>query len=473
MSKYLLVFFVFTIGCRTKENQVQEKPNILYIYTDQQHANMMHAAGNKWLKTPAMDYIANNGIRFTRAYCTNPVCSPSRISLMTGRFAGTFLDTKGDVVKENHGAMDIPEVSSEIRNSTIAAFLKKADYKLLFGGKQHVPPSLTAEALGFKNMSNDERFELANTAAKTIKKKHEQPWFMVVSLVNPHDICYMAIREKATSKFDAKVLEKGVHELSVLDEALKMPDGISEEDFFASYCPPLPANYEPQFEEPAALRNLIDSRPMRKNARDNFTDKQWRRHRWAYCRLVERVDQQIQIILTALQESGNEKNTLVMFSSDHGDMDGSHRMEHKSTFYEESANIPFTAMWKGHIPAGQVNTTHLISNGLDLLPTLCDYAQVEGVSDPRGRSLRPLFEGKDLAWRTTLGVESEVGNMIVHQDGLKYIRYKNKGEVEEQLLDLSKDPGETTHFTNNPEYRERLSMLRNELETQWFPKNFN
>ena len=130
-------------------------------------------------------------------------------------------------------------------------------------------------------------------------------------------------------------------------------------------------------------------------------------------------------------------------------------------------------MWKGHIPAGQVNTTHLISNGLDLLPTLCDYAQVEGVSDPRGRSLRPLFEGKDLAWRTTLGVESEVGNMIVHQDGLKYIRYKNKGEVEEQLLDLSKDPGETTHFTNNPEYRERLSMLRNELETQWFPKNFN
>ena len=67
-------------------------------------------------------------------------------------------------------------------------------------------------------------------------------------------------------------------------------------------------------------------------------------HRWAYCRLTERVDKQVQAVLDAVKESGQEENTLILFSSDHGDMDGAHRLEHKSLLYEESANIPFLAM---------------------------------------------------------------------------------------------------------------------------------
>ena len=181
------------------------------------------------------------------------------------------------------------------------------------------------------------------------------------------------------------------------------------------------------------------------------------------------MDSQIQLLLNALKESGEEENTLVLFSSDHGDMDGAHRMEHKSTLYEESVNIPFLAMWKGHIPSGQVNSSELISNGLDLLPTVCDYAGVAGVSDPRGRSLRPIFEGKNVSWRETLGVESEIGNMVIHQDRLKYIRYDAVG-IEEQLLDLQADPKETTHFTTQPEYTKRLVLLRDDFNKNWFPK---
>ena len=92
----------------------KKRPNIIYIYTDQQSASMMSCAGNKWLKTPAMDYIASNGVRFTRAYTTNPVCSPARVSLMTGRFAGAFKDNKGRQVRENVGSMRIAEVSEEV-----------------------------------------------------------------------------------------------------------------------------------------------------------------------------------------------------------------------------------------------------------------------------------------------------------------------------------------------------------------------
>ena len=469
-----LLVVIFLFGCSKGQKQNNQRPNIIYIFTDQQNAKMMSCAGNKWLKTPAMDYIAENGIRFTRAYATNPVCSPSRVSLMTGRFPGYFNDKDGNQARENVGSMKIPQVSEEVLNTTIASFLKKADYELYFGGKKHLPESLTPTALGFNYFCKDERGELVKEAAKVIMADHDKPWFMVVSLINPHDICYMAIREFANSEntadlpeSTARLLKNGKRELSVLDSAMKIPEGVSLEQFYKSYCPPVPINFEPQIDEPEAILSLISRRPFRRNARKNFTDEQWRYHRWAYCRLTEFVDHKVDVILQALKESGQEENTLVIFSSDHGDMDASHRMEHKTALYEESANIPFMAMWKGHIPAGRVDDKHLVSNGLDFLPTVCDYAGIKGVSDPRGKSLRPLFEGKNVKWRKTLGVESEIGRMVVDKDGFKYIRYDAAG-IEEQLLNRNKDPYETTHFTNDPEYADKLNELRNIFDNEWF-----
>ena len=459
----ILLFF----GCSEKRKNKITTPNIIYIYVDQLSANMMSCAGNQWLETPAMDYIADNGIRFTRAYTTNPVCSPARVSLMTGRFPGYFKDDQGKEVRENRGSMKIPPVSREVLNTTLASYLKKANYGLYYGGKEHLPESLTPSNLGFTDFSDNEREELATEAAKIIRTDHDNPYFMMVSLINPHDICYMALREKATSEQDAAILKRAAVELTTLDSAMKIPEGISSDDFFKSYCPPLPPNYEPQDDEPKAVQKLIDLRPFRKNARENFSDNQWRHHRYAYHRLTELVDEKIQTILDAIKESGQEENTLILFSSDHGDMSASHRMEHKSTLYEESANIPFMAMWKGHIPAGKVDTENLVSNGLDLLPTVCDYAGIKGASDPRGKSLRPLFEGNEVNWRETLGVESEIGKMVVDKNGLKYVRYDFAG-FEEQLLDLKEDPFETTHFANDVKYKESLEKLRTIYKTEWF-----
>ena len=471
ISAKFLIFglCILSISCaRNSKKQVQKKPNIIYIYTDQQHAKMMSCAGNKWLHTPAMDYLAENGIRFTRAYATNPVCSPSRVSLMTGRFPGEFSDNKGNPVKENVGSMKIPEISEEVRNTTIAAFLKKAGYNLVYGGKEHLPKPLIPTTLGFKDITDNERGELAETAANFIKSKPENPYFMVVSFINPHDICYMAIRDFAETDHENRILKNGKTELATLDKALAIPEGVSDEEFFARYCPPLPPNFEPQEDEPKAITWRNNQRDFQKNAREYYTEQDWRKHRWAYCRLTEFVDKQIQTVLDAVKESGQEENTLIMFSSDHGDMDAAHRLEHKSLLYEESANIPFIAMWKGQIPASKVDSVHLISNGLDLLPTVCDYAGIEGKSDPRGKSLRPLLEGQKTEWRQYLGVESQVGKMVVSADGYKYIRYDVAG-IEENLLDLNKDPYETKHFTNDPEYAKKLNGLKSVFNNEWFP----
>ncbi|MBN2376006.1 MAG: sulfatase-like hydrolase/transferase [Sedimentisphaerales bacterium] len=448
--------------------KVKKKPNIIFICTDQQSASMMSCAGNKWLKTPAMDYIAENGIRFTRAYSTNPVCSPARVSMITGRFAASFNDNQGNPARENHGSMKIGKICDEVKTTTIAAFLQKAGYDLVYGGKEHLPQELTPKALGFQDICDDEREKLAEETAKYIKSKHDKPYYMVVSLINPHDICYMAIRDFANTESEKNLAKRGKVEIATLDKASKIPDRVSEDEFFEKYCPPLPPNYPPQKDEPKAIDYLLEQRNFRRQARDKYTDRQWRHHRWAYCRLTEFVDSKIQTILDAIKQSGNDENTLVIFSSDHGDNDASHHLEHKTTFYQESANIPFLAMWKGQIPPGQVDNMHLVSNGLDLLPTVCDYAGIHGVSDTRGKNLRPLFEGKYIKWRDTLGVESEIGRMVVSKDNLKYIKYDAQG-LEEQLLDLNSDPHETTHFTDDPKYTSKLNKLRKSFETEWFP----
>jgi arylsulfatase A-like enzyme len=476
MNKHAYVkIAVFAVGLALAPSGLQaatpeaKRPNIIYIFTDQQSATMMSCAGNQWLKTPAMDSMAANGIRFERAYTPNPVCSPARVSLMTGRFPGYFHDAKGNPARENHGSMRITDVSDSVKNTTLAAFMQKADYELAYGGKEHLPKELTPTALGFNDLTNNERNGLAKTCSDYIRAKHDKPYFLIASFINPHDICYMAL--KGRFSFKNRTAKPGVkykNEEKVLIEAMKLPEGVSEAEFFATYCPPLPANFDPQKGEPRAINALLRGRSFRQAARENYTEKDWRLHRWAYCRLTERVDSQIQQLLDAVKESGQEENTLIIFSSDHGDMDSSHRMEHKTALYEQSANIPFIAVWKGHIPAGQVDKTHLVSNGLDLLPTVCDYAGVKGVSDPRGRSLRPLFEGKSVEWRETLGVESEIGRMVVSSDRFKYIKYDFAG-IEEQLLDLNRDPFETKHFTDNPEYAPKLKELRNAFKSEWFP----
>ena len=446
----------------------EENPNIIYIYTDQQSETMMSCAGNGYLKTPAMDYIANNGIRFTRAYTTNPVCAPARVSMMTGRFPGYFKDKDGNIVRENRGARNMPEVSEEVEATIIASYLKNAGYDLVYGGKEHLPLSLSPRALGFTDITDDERDVLPEKAAEYIKGDRKNPYYMVVSLINPHDICYMATRDFANDRTLDHLRKNVKIEMETLDIALQLPEGVSKERFLTEYCPPLPPNFEPQEDEPLAIASLLDRRQFRRSAREEYTEEQWRMHRWAYARLTEMVDAQIQVILDALKESGQEENTLVIFSSDHGDLDASHKMEHKTALYEESANIPFAAMWKGHIPAGKVNNRSLVSNGLDLLPTVCDYAGIKAQSDPRGRSLRPLFEGKDIEWRRTLAVESEIGRMVVSEDGYKYVRYDAAG-IEECLMDLNKDPYETKHFTNVEAYSEVLSGLRKSYEEEWFP----
>ncbi len=428
------------------------KPNILFIFTDQQHAGMMGCTGNPFLKTPEMDSLAATGTRFDLAYCANPVCSPSRFSMMTG-----VLPSR--INMESNSKAGVAKPSAEVLSRSLGQVFRSAGYETVYGGKVHLP--MTLESIGFTNITNDAGPKLADTCAQFLRQKRDKPFLMVASFINPHDICFMAIQ-------DEKSPGSKVARPKPLVDALELPTGMSKKEFFDTVCPPLPANHEIPAGEP---ENVLagDTRGFRTHTRKNWTEEQWRMHRWAYARLTEKVDAEIGVVLSALRETGLDQNTVVVFSSDHGDMDAAHRLEHKSLFYEEAARVPLIVSWKGVTTPGQVDKSHLVSTGLDLIPTLCDFAGIPPPPALKGKSIRALAEGRAPAsWRNSL--VSENGNSrMVRTERYKYIVY-GSGARREQLIDVIADPGEMQNLALDPAAAPVLVEHRRLLK-EWYQQH--
>jgi len=437
-------------------------PNILVIVTDQQHAGMLSCTGNPWVKTPNLDRLAGGGMRFERAYCANPVCVPSRFTM----FSGVMPSAIGMDCNKGIGR----PVSASLLHNAMGAIFKRAAYRTVYGGKTHLPGvgqrRGEAEAYGFEPLAHQVgagRDELADACVEFFRNQQERPFLLVASFINPHDICQMAIR--APLRAATQKIKNESKAMQCLETALKMPEGVSEKTFFEKYCPPLPENFEIPQNEPEGLAQL-DWRAFRAYVRQHWSEQDWRRHRWAYARLTELVDAQIGRVLEALKQSGLEENTLVVFTSDHGDMDSAHRLEHKSMPYEEAMRVPFIVMWKGVTKGGGVDREHLVSTGLDLIPTLCDFAGVVVPPELKGHSVRKLVEGvKVEAWRKTLVVENQ-NSRILHMGRSKYVVYA-QGQQREQFMDLDQDPGEMKNLAADPKYKAQVEQGRQALRA-WY-----
>ncbi len=208
-------------------SQPADRPNILIIMTDQQTADAMSNAGNKDLHTPAMDRLAANGVRFTRAYCAQPLCTPSRSSIFSGKmpFETGFIG-------------NAPEKDGQWPDSLLmmGKIFKDGGYQTGYVGKWHLPvPAEKISQHGFEFIENT-KFQDYNDAAtpsycaRFIKENKDQPFLLVASFLNPHDICEWA---------------RG--------DALKM-------DVLASappphQCPQLPANWAIPANEPRIIRD--------------------------------------------------------------------------------------------------------------------------------------------------------------------------------------------------------------------------
>jgi choline-sulfatase len=288
-----------------------------------------------------------------------------------------------------------------------------------------------------------------------LKRDSEKPFLVALNFINPHDICYEAIRHFPPQN-------RPPAEVPVpLLEATTIPDFISKSDFYLKYCPPLPLNFEPTENEPKAIYDLKKLHSFTIDARENWKENDWRMHRYAYHRLTERVDVQIGTVLDALESSQYAENTIVIFTSDHGEMSGAHRLEHKTVFYEESSNIPLVVWFSGMINSQSVDKENIISNGLDIYPTLCELTGVNPPESLPGISFASLLKGQKKKYRPRkyLFMENELGFMV--RDGnLKYSLYDNGDEM---LIDLGKDPGEMINVNDASRYNPRKKQLKSLL----------
>ncbi|MCK4920448.1 MAG: sulfatase-like hydrolase/transferase [Bacteroidales bacterium] len=440
----------------------KNRPNIILILTDQQNANMLSYVGNPYVSTPNLDNLAQSGILFEQTFASNPVCAPSRFSLMTGLMPS-------QINGEDNGSVMRKKVPSDILNNSLGILFRNEGYETVYGGKVHLPGGQEGKAndvtkYGFRKLTNDSRDKLPGVCAEFLKQKHEKPFFLVASFINPHDICYKVINDWRKSLNEDP---KGGVAWKTLQQALKLPEGVSEEHFFEKICPPLPDNFNISDDE--FLEAAGPTKPFTIFGRENWTEKDWRLYRWAYKNLTELVDQKIGTLLQALYESDYDENTIVVFTSDHGEMDASHRLEHKSVFYNESVKIPLIIRWKGEIEPGLVDKNNLVINGLDLLPTLCDLAGIKIPKNTPGVSLKKVITGSKKKLNRDYIVGEALWARMVYDGEWKYMIAGNS-EQHEMLFNLKNDPGEMCNLALEKEYKEQLERCR-KLLIKWYKQN--
>jgi len=413
--------------------------------TDQQAAGLMSCAGTDWLHTPHLDRLAAEGTRFDHAVCANPVCVPSRMSMATGIMPGRM------------GAFDNgtgmkAELEDPVAGNSLGLLMKRAGYETFYGGKVHMCPQLAPGRAGYDVVHENSRATLADACIAFIKRNREEPFFAVASFINPHDICYVH-----NAKMDRQPQLAWVTEL--YRQAVELPD---------EALPELPDNFAIPDDEPAGMtqrRNTTAVTPSGTMS-ETYSERDWRLYRWVYARLMEQLDRRIGRILHALKTEGLEDNTAVIFTSDHGNMHGNHRLASKMVFYEESVRVPLIIRHKGRIRAGRVDTAHLVNTGLDILPTCCDYAGVAAPAGLFGISQRAAAEGRtDAPSHSRVFSENPDGRMM-RDTRWKYTVYGGDGP-REVLTDLETDSGEMENLAASPGHAEKLAECRQAMRA-WF-----
>ncbi|MFI5694718.1 sulfatase [Kribbella sp. NPDC051586] len=410
---------------------VAAPPNILVIMADQWAAHALGCAGSTVVRTPNLDKLANAGTRFDRAYTTFPLCVPARASLISGRQPHEL-----GVYGNEGNADNAPGREKDSLGHWFAA----AGYDCAYGGKWHAPEASAHQEDGFDVIHpfGDKGLAAAATGWLETRQNREAPFLLFVSFDNPHTICEYA-RDQHLPYGD-----------------VQPPADIRD-------APPLPANFATAPYSPQALAHER-SAAEHVYGTSGFGPDDWRLYRHAYAQLIERTDQQIGIILTAMEQQGLADNTVVLFTSDHGDGDAAHGWNQKTSLQEESIRVPFLMKGPG-VPRNHVSS-QLVSVGLDLIPTLCGVAGVQNRPDAKGLNClaaqRAADEGLvvETAFLTTQH-PSTLGRCFVGHR-YKYTVY-SWGKHREQLVDLVADPGELRNLAAESAFDAILEEFRMKL----------
>ncbi len=451
-----------------------KQPNIVFIMTDQLRGDCLGAAGHPDVKTPYLDSLAAKGTLFDRAYSACPSCIPARAAIHTG------------LSQEHHGRVGYEDLADWKYPRTMAGELSKAGYYTQCVGKMHVHP--LRNLMGFHNIELHDGYLHAYRYPET-------PYYESQKIAD--DYFYWLKQEKG---IEADVTDTGMECNSwvarpwIYEESCHPTNWVSTraidflrrrdtgKPFFlmVSYLRPhppfdAPAYYFDLYKDkeltPPAIGTWESSEELNRMGRiyDSATGpidpELMRQAQIGYYACITHLDHQIGRLIQALVEHRLMDDTIILFTSDHGEELGDHHCFRKSRPYEGSAHIPMIISGPSHLIGGTPGQVcHSVTELRDVMPTFLDIAGLPPQKELDGSSLMPLVKDPSQKIRESLHGEHTLGihsNHFIVTERDKYIWYSQTGQ--EQYFDLSLDPKELTDRINDPACQERIALLRSQL----------
>lgn len=415
-----------------------DKPNILLITSDQHRADALGIDGHHSIRTPHLDSLAFAGCRFTRAYSTCPICMPARTTLLTGKDAVSF------GCPHNSQAFTIDYQ----RERTLPSLLGRAGYQTEFVGKTHflIDPS---DRAGFDHVTQTHRLykqrlrhsgqihpgtgiggnEMSPSGTHLPEDLGQTYWCT--------DECleFLDARDRTQpfflwASYEAPHPPNSIHEpyYSMYDDASQtpplMPDWMSDDN-------------APLFEY--INRHKTNPLPMDANTLNKV--------RGVYFGMITYLDHQIGRLLGRMMELGIFNDTLIIYTTDHGEKLGDFGSFWKASFLEPSTRIPLVVKWPTSMALEPGRRIDSLASLEDLLPTLCDFGGAEVPDGIDGHSLRPAIEGASSLSRSFLWGQYDEATHMLRTDRFKYIYYTDDGK--ELLFDMDADPSESTNLSGD------------------------
>ncbi|MCP4192337.1 MAG: sulfatase [Planctomycetaceae bacterium] len=436
--------------------QADNRPNLIFLMTDDQRADSLGCMGNRVIQTPNIDVMASDGLVFENAFVTTAICMTSRACVLTGQYAA------------RHGILSFSqELSKEQLSETYLSCLRQANYRTGFIGKWGVGDPRSANDLldynrGFPGQSRYFKGDLKQKQGRHLTAQlgdqaieflagcsEDQPFHLSVSFKAPH--CQDS-NDIYSDQFPADRAFDSLYRDLVI--------------------PRPPASAAPFFDRlPPFLKNSMNRDRWAVRFR---SPEQYQKSVKDYYRLISGVDRVVGRIRHELERLGFADNTVIIYTSDHGFFLGEYGFAGKWTPHDVSIRIPLI-IHDPRSPATERGQRYdQMALGIDLAPTLLDYAQIDAPESMQGSSLRALIgHKKRLDWRQSFFYEHwfSAGGRIAPCEGVrgerwKYARYLKLGkEIEgeqrwEELYDLTSDPDETVNLAQDPAFANELERQR-------------
>ncbi len=460
---------------------VKNRPNVLFLMTDEQHHRSLSLTGNPYIQTPNMDRIAREGALFTNATCVTPFCSPSRATMITG----VYPHRHGIVQNVGARARGQEPLAPNAFPSTEMT-LSGRGYSTAFRGKWHLGELgdfPCYESFSYASKSPDgyaEFLEQRLPAAMFAKDKDpgrylDRPVEKIPAIRNAWEPFQKAGNLGYIATIGRTVIPPELlPETQITNQVLGLMEQNRDRSFMitASWHPPhdlwvIPEPYYSMVDRKGirltGSTNLEawDARGPSKQLGELAGEEGIREYTAIYHGMVKYIDDQVGRVLKKLEELGLAENTLVVFTTDHGDMAGAHGCIGKSifSFFDDLVRIPLCMRFPGKIKPGTVVRNPV--SQIDYMPTILDYMGLPAPEKVHGSSMRPLIEGRQTKWRDYAFCQRGPAARMIRTERYKYVFSRTPRAT--ALYDLQEDPHEDRNLARTPAHASTIRMMHKRL----------